>query len=73
MEKFDKEAISDGYEISFVLKEVAKIKNEIANVKKELKPFEIKEIKKAQSLNFEIMLFYIKMKKLYKTMNLIAF
>ena len=37
MEKYDKEAISDGYEISFVLKDMAKIKKEIENVKKELK------------------------------------
>lgn len=37
MEKFDKEAISDGYEISFVLKEITKIKKEIENVNDELK------------------------------------
>ncbi len=37
MEKFDKEAISDGYEISFVLKDIAKIKKEISNVREELK------------------------------------
>ncbi|SMO66073.1 hypothetical protein SAMN06265379_104147 [Saccharicrinis carchari] len=36
MEKFDKEAISDGYEMAFVLKDIAKIKTEIANVKQEL-------------------------------------
>ncbi|GAF05136.1 hypothetical protein [Saccharicrinis fermentans] len=36
MEKFDKEAIADGYEISFVLKDIARIKKEIDNVKKEL-------------------------------------
>ncbi|TLX74882.1 hypothetical protein E9993_10790 [Labilibacter sediminis] len=36
MEKFDKQAISDGYEISFVLKEISKIKKEIKNVKAEL-------------------------------------
>ena len=36
MEKYDKQAISDGYEISFVLKDITKIKTEIANVKKEL-------------------------------------
>ena len=36
MEKFDKEAISDGYEISFVLKDISKIKKEIENIKKEL-------------------------------------
>ncbi|WP_075591581.1 outer membrane protein assembly factor BamD [Labilibacter marinus] len=36
MEKFDKEAISDGYEISFVLKEIARIKKEKSNIKKEL-------------------------------------
>lgn len=36
MEKFDKEAISDGYEISFVLKDIAKIKTEKNNVSKEL-------------------------------------
>jgi len=33
MEKFDKEAIRDGYEISFVLKEVAKLKTDIKNTK----------------------------------------
>lgn len=36
MEKFDKEAIRDGYEISFVLKDIARIKEERAKVKKEL-------------------------------------
>jgi len=36
MEKFDKEAIRDGYEISFVLKEVKRIKDERKKVKKEL-------------------------------------
>jgi hypothetical protein len=36
MEKFDKEAIRDGYEISFVLKEIKRIKSEISKVKKEL-------------------------------------
>lgn len=36
MEKFDKEAIRDGYEISFVLKEITKIKREIVNSKKQL-------------------------------------
>jgi len=36
MEKFDKEAIRDGYEISFVLKEVKRIKEEKEKVKKEL-------------------------------------
>ncbi len=36
MEKFDKEAISDGYEISFVLKDIARIKKELKNVKQEL-------------------------------------
>nr|WP_321405448.1 hypothetical protein [uncultured Carboxylicivirga sp.] len=36
MEKFDKEAIRDGYEISFVLKEVKRIKDEREKVKKEL-------------------------------------
>ncbi|WP_430810195.1 MULTISPECIES: hypothetical protein [unclassified Carboxylicivirga] len=33
MEKFDKEAIRDGYEISFVLKEIQHIKDEIEKVK----------------------------------------
>ncbi len=37
MEKFDKEAISDGYEISFVLKDITKLKTEIKNIKAELK------------------------------------
>jgi hypothetical protein len=37
MEKFDKEAIRDGYEISFVLQEIAKIKSDIKNVKEQLK------------------------------------
>jgi len=37
MEKFDKEAIRDGYEISFVLKEIEQINEEIAKVKAELK------------------------------------
>ncbi|TRX66492.1 hypothetical protein [Carboxylicivirga sp. M1479] len=37
MEKFDKEAIRDGYEISFVLKEIKHIKEEIKTVKAELK------------------------------------
>lgn len=32
MEKFDKEAIRDGYEISFVLKEIHKVKQDIKNV-----------------------------------------
>ncbi len=36
MEKFDKEAIRDGYEISFVLKEIKHIKDEIKKVKEEL-------------------------------------
>lgn len=36
MEKYDKEAIRDGYEISFVLKEIKKIKEEKEKVKKEL-------------------------------------
>ncbi len=36
MEKFDKEAIRDGYEISFVLKEIKQIKDEQTKVKKEL-------------------------------------
>lgn len=36
MEKFDKEAIRDGYEISFVLKEIKRIKEEIKKVKAEL-------------------------------------
>ncbi|MCW3806570.1 hypothetical protein [Plebeiibacterium marinum] len=36
MEKFDKEAISDGYEISFVLKEISKIKKEIKIAKTQL-------------------------------------
>lgn len=36
LEKFDKEAISDGYEISFVLKEIASIKTQIKNVNTEL-------------------------------------
>lgn len=36
MEKFDKEAIRDGYEISFVLKEIKRIKDEQSKVKKEL-------------------------------------
>lgn len=36
MEKFDKEAIRDGYEISFVLKEIKRIKEERSKVKKEL-------------------------------------
>lgn len=37
MEKFDKEAIRDGYEISFVLKELKKVEGEIGKVKNELK------------------------------------
>jgi hypothetical protein len=37
MEKFDKEAIRDGYEISFVLKEIAKLKSDIKNVNDQLK------------------------------------
>ena len=37
MEKFDKEAIHDGYEISFVLKEIKKIKEEKEKVKRELR------------------------------------
>lgn len=37
LEKFDKEAIRDGYEISFILKEVNKLKQEISNSKEELK------------------------------------
>nr|WP_319401545.1 hypothetical protein [uncultured Carboxylicivirga sp.] len=36
MEKFDKEAIRDGYETSFVLKEIKRIKDEKEKVKKEL-------------------------------------
>jgi len=36
MEKFDKEAIRDGYEISFVLKEIKRIKEEKEKVKQEL-------------------------------------
>ncbi|WP_439184285.1 hypothetical protein [Carboxylicivirga taeanensis] len=36
MEKFDKEAIRDGYEISFVLKEIKKIEEELGKVKAEL-------------------------------------
>lgn len=36
MEKFDKEAIRDGYEISFVLKEIKRINDEREKVKKEL-------------------------------------
>lgn len=36
MEKFDKEAIRDGYEISFVLKEIKRIEEEIDKVKAEL-------------------------------------
>ncbi|MGQ1787888.1 MULTISPECIES: hypothetical protein [unclassified Saccharicrinis] len=36
MEKFDKDAIADGYEISFVLQEISRIKKEKENVKKEL-------------------------------------
>jgi hypothetical protein len=36
MEKFDKEAIRDGYEISFVLKEIKRIKEEVKKVKAEL-------------------------------------
>ncbi|MCT4643353.1 MAG: hypothetical protein N4A74_00095 [Carboxylicivirga sp.] len=36
MEKFDKEAIRDGYEISFVLKEIKRIKKEKEKVKAEL-------------------------------------
>lgn len=36
LEKFDKEAISDGYEISFVLKEIASIETQIENVNTEL-------------------------------------
>ena len=36
MEKFDKEAIRDGYEISFVLKDIARIKEEKGKVEKEL-------------------------------------
>ncbi|MCW3787693.1 hypothetical protein [Plebeiibacterium sediminum] len=36
MEKFDKEAIRDGYEISFVLKEITKIKKEIEIAKNQL-------------------------------------
>lgn len=39
METFDKEAIRDGYEISFVLKEIAKIKEQIRNVKRALSKF----------------------------------
>jgi hypothetical protein len=37
MEKFDKEAIRDGYEISFVLKEIKQIEEEINKAKAELK------------------------------------
>ncbi|WP_282037775.1 hypothetical protein [Saccharicrinis aurantiacus] len=37
LEKFDKEAIRDGYEISFVLKEITSIKEQISNVNAELK------------------------------------
>ncbi len=37
MEKFDKEAIRDGYEISFVLKEIKQLEDEIKKVKAELK------------------------------------
>lgn len=37
MEKFDKEAIRDGYEISFVIKEVKKVKEEIKKANDELK------------------------------------
>ncbi|MBN2165824.1 MAG: hypothetical protein JW717_06055 [Marinilabiliaceae bacterium] len=37
MEKFDKEAIRDGYEISFILKEVEKLKTEIKNSEDALK------------------------------------
>lgn len=37
MEKFDKEAIRDGYEISFVLKEIKRIEKEIDKVNAELK------------------------------------
>ncbi|MGQ1788559.1 hypothetical protein [Saccharicrinis sp. GN24d3] len=36
MEKFDKDAIADGYEISFVLQEISRVKKEKENVKKEL-------------------------------------
>ncbi len=36
MEQFDKEAIRDGYEISFVLKEIKRIKEEKEKVQKEL-------------------------------------
>jgi hypothetical protein len=36
MEQFDKEAIADGYEISFILQEIAKLKTDISNAKKEL-------------------------------------
>ncbi len=36
MEKFDKEAIRDGYEISFVLKEIKRIEEELDKVKAEL-------------------------------------
>ncbi|MBS2213003.1 hypothetical protein KEM09_16415 [Carboxylicivirga mesophila] len=36
MEKFDKEAIRDGYEISFVLKEIKRIEEELNKVKAEL-------------------------------------
>ncbi|MBK3519857.1 hypothetical protein [Carboxylicivirga marina] len=37
METFDKEAIRDGYEISFVLKEIERVKEEISKVNAELK------------------------------------
>lgn len=36
LEKFDKQAISDGYEISFILKEVSRLKKEIENSKRVL-------------------------------------
>ena len=36
MEKFDKEAIRDGYEISFILNDVTKLKEELKNSKKRL-------------------------------------
>ena len=40
MEQFDKEAIRDGYEISFVLKEIRRIKEEIRKVQGVLKSLE---------------------------------
>jgi hypothetical protein len=33
MEQYDKEAIRDAYEISFILRETAKIKEQMENVK----------------------------------------